>query len=82
MSRTHLDVEVTRSFFSHYNCLWERRVPRVGKVSAYALPNGIVMVLDYEGDNGFDIYVPASGKNSIESTMGEVVLWTKDEAPR
>lgn len=53
MSTTHLGDRRIATLLERCPCLWERKIPHVGKISAYATKKGLVAFIDFARGRGW-----------------------------
>jgi hypothetical protein len=68
----HLTNPLISDLLENCPCLWQQKVKRVGLISAYATPSGLVMFLDFEAKTGGWTMLTETPTNSVADTVAEL----------
>ena len=63
----------------HAQCNWQKRIQYVGLLECYSANGRVFLVQHYQGDRGWEIYIPASDGNSTTGTLSAAAAYIRGE---
>lgn len=63
-------------------CLWQQKIPRVGRIEAYAVAGNVLLVQVFDDKSrpgrvaGWEVYVPVSSSTKVVDTIEALDAWS------